>query len=193
MPSGSGERVLRPGAVVAPGRYAGTGAAPTIGGRRSGRDRGDPVAPDPWRSPMTAPQHAARPEAADDDPTLRTVMSPHVVCIVPDASLRIALQLMVTRNVRHLPVVEGIDHARVVTEVELLRGIVAARGPLGIAPLRVHDVARTAVVLRPDDRLSAAARAMHDTGCDAVLVEDRTELVGIVTATDVISAVLGRR
>ncbi|GEL24261.1 hypothetical protein PSU4_32150 [Pseudonocardia sulfidoxydans NBRC 16205] len=140
---------------------------------------------------MTLTERPVRPEAADDDPAVRSVMSTYLVGIVPGASLRVALRLMVARHVRHLPVIDGPADRRchrLVAEADVLRGLVASHGPFGTAPLHVEDVARTAGVVGPVDRLSDAARIMHETGADAVLVEDRGELAGIVTVRDVVAA-----
>ncbi|MGD9988535.1 CBS domain-containing protein [Pseudonocardia sp.] len=137
---------------------------------------------------MTASERPARPDTADDDPTVRSVMSTQLVGIVPAATLDVALRLMVARQVRHLPVVDRRDHRRVVSEADLLRGILASHWSFALEPLRVEDAARPAAVVRPDDRLSAAARAMHRCGADVVLVEDDGSLVGMLTATDMIVA-----
>lgn len=136
---------------------------------------------------MRMSERPARPETADDDPVVASVMTRHLVGIVSDAALRVALQLMIARHVRHLPVVDGSDHHRVVTETDLLRGIIAARGPLGVASLRVADVARTAAVVPATTRMSQVAKVMERSGGDVVLVEEHGALVGIVTATDVIT------
>lgn len=172
MSGALGDGDLRRRRHVTFGRSGGTPALPTI-------------------VDMTRTERPARPEAADDDPAVRSVMSTHLVGIVPGASLQVALQLMVARHVRHLPVVDGPADRRchrMVAETDVLRGLVASRGPFGTASLHVDDVARTAGVVRPGDRLSDAARVMHETGADAVLVEDRGELTGIVTAGDVVAA-----
>ncbi|GAY07307.1 hypothetical protein TOK_2532 [Pseudonocardia sp. N23] len=132
-------------------------------------------------------ERPARPETADDDPVVASVMARGVVGIVPDATLRVALQLMIARHVRHLPVIDGSERYRVVTETDLLRGTIASRGPLGLASLRVADVARAAAVVPSATRMSQVAQTMERSGGDVVLVEENGDLVGIVTASDVIT------
>lgn len=137
---------------------------------------------------MTASERPARPDTADDDPTVRSVMSTRLVGIVPAATAHVALRLMAAREVRHLPVIDSFEHPRVVSEADLLRELLASHWPFAVAPPRVEDVARPAVVVGPADRLSTAARAMHRSGDDVVLVEENGTLVGMLTAADVISA-----
>ena len=128
----------------------------------------------------------APPETLDGDPPLHAVMSTHLVAITPDTPVTTALHVMATRDVRHLPVVDGSRCTGMVTEPDLLRGIAAERGPLGRATLRVHDVAGRALVLPRQTRLSEATASMADEGLDAVLVGAPAALVGIVTSTDMI-------
>lgn len=118
-------------------------------------------------------------------------MSTRLVGIVPTAALHVALRLMTSHRFRHLPVVGPADHRRVVSETDLLRGLMAARWPLTGRALHVDDVARPAAVVRPTDHLSAAAQAMFRCGDDVVLVEEDGVLVGLLTAADVISAAAG--
>jgi len=115
-------------------------------------------------------------------------MSTRLGGIAPAATAHVALRLMAAREVRHLPVVDSLEHRRVVSEADLLRELLASHWPFAVAPPRVEDVARPAVVVRPTDRLSTAARAMHRSGDDVVLVEENGALVGMLTAADVISA-----
>ena len=137
--------------------------------------------PSPRRPRLDAP-----PEALDSDPLLRNVMSSHLVGVEPATPVRTALHLMVVRDVRHLPVIEGHRCVGVVTEPDLLRGIAAQDGPLGHTVVPVRDVAGPALVLAGDTRLSDATRHMSDRRFDAVLVGSPDRLVGIVTASDMI-------
>lgn len=132
---------------------------------------------------------AAPPEAMDSDPGVGEYMSTPVVGIVPSASLPVALRLMVARNVRHLPVVEGGRCAAIVSEIDLLHGLAAQHGPLGVTSLRVGDVARDVPAVSAASRLSEAAALMRDNATDAVLIDDDLgRVVGLVTATDLIRA-----
>lgn len=123
---------------------------------------------------------AAPPETVDDDPLLLTVMSPRIVAVTPDAPLDIALRLMASGPVRHLPVLDGSRCVGVVLEADLVRAV-AVGGPGVVGPL-----ARPLPTLPGRARRSRAARVLLDGGVDAVLVTDGERLAGIVTATDLV-------
>ena len=122
---------------------------------------------------------AARPETADDDPLVRTLMTHRLLGIVPDAAITVAVALMADNVVRHLPVMDGDRCVALVGETDLVSGL--ARTGLTVA-----DVARPAPAVRPTDRRSTAAQAMAAAATDAVLVVDGDRLVGMVTATDLV-------
>lgn len=130
---------------------------------------------------------AAPPETMDEDPPLTRLMSTHLVGITPDAPLSAALQLMATRGVRHLPVIDGEGCRGVVLEVDLLRFIPHGFGSLDErAGPHVEDLIRPTQPLPVAARRSDAAHHMQAEHADAVLVTDNGRLVGIVTATDLV-------
>ena len=132
----------------------------------------------------TEPQRlAAPPEAADDDPAVVTLMTHRLVGIVPDATVAVALRLMVQAGVRHLPVMDGQHCGGLVLETDLAEALIEL--PAGSAR-PVGDLCRPAPALGPSDRRSDAARLMRASGTDAALVVDGTRLIGIVTATDIV-------
>jgi CBS domain-containing protein len=129
-------------------------------------------------------------ETPDRDPHVRPLMSRTLVAIVPSAPLIVALRLMIAHGIRHLPVVEDGHCLGLIAEVDLLRGLAACRGPFGSAALQVAEVVRAAPRLSAQGRVSDAAHLMHRFGVDAVLVDDEGGLVGIVTASDMIRALI---
>jgi CBS domain-containing protein len=130
-----------------------------------------------------SPQHqqlAAPPEVVDDDPPVTSVMTPRIVATTPDCPLHTGLNLMVSRNVRHLPVVEGSRCLGVVLETDIVRAV-AIGGPPLLGPL-----ARPMPTVPAGGRRSLAARALLDGDVESVLVTDGDRLVGIVTTTDLV-------
>jgi CBS domain-containing protein len=123
---------------------------------------------------------AAAPHALDDDPPVTSVMTARVVAITPDAPLRIALQLMTSGNVRHLPVMDGSRCLGVIGETDLVRAV-AVGGYAVVGPL-----ARPVPTLPVTARRAAAAAAVLTGDLDVALVVDDGRLVGIVTATDLL-------
>ncbi len=129
----------------------------------------------------TPPGHlAAPPETKDDDPPISSVMTPRVVAITPDSPLRTGLQLMAAHDVRHLPVIEGSRCLGVVVETDIVRAVAVGGPPL------LGSLVRPVSMVPVGGRRSSAARAVLAADVDAVLVTDGDQLVGIVTATDLV-------
>jgi CBS domain-containing protein len=135
---------------------------------------------------MTTPHLNAPPETADDQPLVQHIMTPNVVAIAADADLLIASQTMTTRGVRHLPVMDGTRCRGLLLEIDLIQALALADNPLVRPPQLAGELCRTAPTVRPEDRRCTAAKHMHSTGIDAVLVYAGQSLVGILTATDLI-------
>jgi CBS domain-containing protein len=133
----------------------------------------------------------APPETLDDDPRLSALMTRRLVGITPDAAAEVALNLMATTGVRHLPVLDGGTCVGMVVESDVV--LAAAEGELhrAGAPLTVAALCRRAAMLHAHDRRSLAAALMCETGIDAVLIVEDATLIGMVTATDLVGSLAG--
>ncbi len=129
----------------------------------------------------------APPEILDDDPLVDEVMTDRIVAITPDAPLGTALRLMASGDVRHLPVMAGVHCAGIVVEADVVRAL-AVGGARTVGPL-ARPVRRVPITARR----SVVAGAVLDGGVDAVLVEHRGRLVGIVTTTDLVRSLAAGR
>jgi len=132
------------------------------------------------------PRLAAPPETADDDPLVADLMTDHIVAIVPEARLKVALRLMAAHRVRHLPVVDGNRCVGVLLDSDIAHLLAHTPTVTHAPPLTVVEVCRRAPMLTPRDRRATAATRMHEMGTDAALVIDDGRLVGLVTATDIV-------
>ncbi|HET9984195.1 MAG TPA: CBS and ACT domain-containing protein [Longimicrobiales bacterium] len=122
-------------------------------------------------------------------------MTREVVVASPETSLADALALLQERRIRHLPVVEGGALVGLVSDRDL-RSEVPAPGVIAEAErqalLREKRVGavmgRDMVVVDPDTPVEEAARLMahHRIGCLPVVVG--AEVVGILTASDLVRA-----
>ena len=137
---------------------------------------------------LTWPESAVR---------VRDCMSRAVVTIHPDALVRGAVDLMRTRRIRHLPVVDrGARLVGIVTDRDLRQVIfdpsVQERlGPRSTAlgHLKVRDIMTWGVItVLPDTEIREAARRLHEQKIGALPVVDRGRLVGILTELDVLAA-----
>ena len=135
---------------------------------------------------LDAPPETIDAEPIDPEPIVRRIMTPSVLAITADADLLIASRVMAARQVRHLPVMDGQRCRGLLLEIDVLQALAVADNPLVRPPLLAGELCRATPEVRPEDRRSAAARAMRDAGIDAVLVRADGAVLGILTATDLV-------
>ena len=128
------------------------------------------------------------------------VMTRPLVTIQSDTTVAAAWTIMRERQVRHLPVLDG--HRRLIgmlTDHDLRRVVLGRcerEGPdelrALLAGLRVDEVMTWAVVtVTPERDIREAARMMRDYEVGGLAVVSEDKVVGILTATDLIRAVVG--
>lgn len=121
-------------------------------------------------------------------------MSREIVTLSPDETAATALAVCRERRIRHLPVLRGGRLVGIVSDRDLRSSTPALGDPARTAALQevlVQDVmAPEVVTVLPDDPIELAANTMreHRIGCLPVLEGD--ELVGILTASDVMDALV---
>lgn len=129
--------------------------------------------------------------------TLKDLMKTRVTTIGPDDTLHLADGIMSLGGLRHLPVVSGGALVGILTHRDILRAPTTFHGFASDAravlrALSVRDV-MTREVITIDASATvqeAAARLlMHKVGCLPVL--ERGALVGIVTTSDLLHAIVG--
>ncbi len=117
--------------------------------------------------------------------TIRTIMSTELITLNPEDTLGKAREILMTKRVHHLPVVEGKKLVGMVTSWDMFKlGISAAEYP----GVKVKDVMTTKLAtLEPDQHIGAAAEVLMEHLFHAIpIVNDNRELVGIVTSYDVL-------
>jgi acetoin utilization protein AcuB len=127
---------------------------------------------------------------------VRDWMRPKPVTVHPGALLRDAFRLMIDNKVRRLPVM---DHERLVGIITL-EDLRRAEPPPGIglglvritdmlSRMTVHQVmSRDPKTITPDAALIEAARMMLEHAISALPVIEGSELVGIITESDIFRA-----
>jgi acetoin utilization protein AcuB len=114
------------------------------------------------------------------------VMNRRVVTVAPDATVAEARRLLDERRIRHVPVVAG---GRVVGLVSDRDVRSAARGDPECT--RVADImTRDVLTVSPGARVEEAARLMLAHRIGGLPVLERGELIGIVTTTDLLRALV---
>ena len=147
--------------------------------RRLAVDHGGPA----WLAPMP----------------VRTRMTPAPAVVRADAEVSVAAELMRTQKIRHLPVVDGEDRlVGIVTDRDLRQVVFDPEiherlGPAthAVAQLPVREVMTWGVVsVHPDSDLRDAARLMHDRKIGAVPVVEHGRVIGILSESDVLAALV---
>jgi len=136
---------------------------------------------------------------------VRDIMTKDPISIEPDAPLGTAIEVMVARRIRHLPVVDDRDAViGIITDRDLRSAVLApalepylseaARRRLrGIAAtlenLRVKDAMTcSAITTTPDMPVTQAAALMLEARVGSLPVIENGRLVGIITDRDAVKA-----
>ncbi len=131
-------------------------------------------------------------------------MTPHPATIRSDALVWGAIEMMKTRRIRHLPVVDGEDRlVGIVTDRDLRQVVFDPRvqdrlrnDGGALRDLAVRDVMTWGVVtVRPQTDMRQVARLMYERKLGALPVVDGDRVVGIITEADVLATLgelLGR-
>jgi CBS domain-containing protein len=115
-------------------------------------------------------------------PSVKDIMTKEVVTIDVNKSVFEAAQLMTTKSLGCLIVVDKGLPVGIITERDIVRRIVAKRSSLD---LRVVEVmTKTLVTVNPDTSLKDAARVMSTNKIRRLPVLKQNQLVGIVVASD---------
>jgi acetoin utilization protein AcuB len=125
---------------------------------------------------------------------VRDSMSREIVTLSPDETAATALALCRERRIRHLPVLMEGTLVGIVSDRDLRSSTPALGDPARAAALQeilVQDVmAHEVVSVLPDDPIEQAANIMREARIGCLPVLDGDELVGIVTASDVMEALV---
>ena len=122
---------------------------------------------------------------------VRDIMTTAVVTTGPEATLGQVCEVMQTRNIRHLPVVEGDCLVGVITD----RDVHGGSSKLCFTPSQPDGLVRDAMATPPKtahplDPVEDAARTMRVLKIGCLPVLDGERLVGIVTGIDLLDALL---
>ena len=155
----------------------------------------DPRATDPAvdRS-STAGEMAHRPASR-----VRDIMQTKIVTISVTDRLSTVEDIMTLGRVRHIPVVHGGRLVGVLSQRDLLRASLSELGSFGNEARRafLHAIeidrvmSAPAITIGPEASVQLAARLMADHKIGCLPVVEGSELVGLVTETDVLCWVAG--
>jgi len=118
--------------------------------------------------------------------TVKEVMNPQVVVAKPEATVKEAAQIMSQFRIGCLLVMENDKVVGIVTESDIIGKVVAVnKDPERV---RLQDImSKNIISTTPDESIEDAAEKMVEHKIKRLPVLDGGKLVGIITATDLIS------
>lgn len=111
-------------------------------------------------------------------------MIPDPITITANATISEAIELMKINSIRHLPVVaEGNKLIGFLTSADLKQGLIPSMlGDLTLQDLMIKDP----ITVGPDDEIEIAAQLIYKNKIGGMPVVKGDQLVGIITATDIL-------
>ena len=125
---------------------------------------------------------------------VRDSMSREVVSVLPETTAAEALALCRERRIRHLPVLDGGRLVGIVSDRDLRSATPVLGDPERVSALqriRTSEVmTRELATAHPDDPIESAANAMRARWIGCLPVVEDEEMVGIITSSDVMEALV---
>ncbi len=122
--------------------------------------------------------------------SVRDWMSARPVTVAPSCPLEQALQLMRTRAIRHLLVADAEQLVGVVSSRDVRRPLTDGGTAITPATPVGHVMTESPITVGPDLPLTEAARLMLDRKIGALPVIEGEQLVGILTKSDALEALV---
>ena len=115
---------------------------------------------------------------------IQALMVSDPITISAQASISEAIELMKINSIRHLPVVSEENLLKgFLTLADLKQGLIPSMlGDLNLQDLMIKEP----IMVRPDDDVEIAAQLIYKHKIGGMPVVDNGQLVGIITATDIL-------
>ncbi len=122
---------------------------------------------------------------------INEIMHREPVTISPDTKLFAAYKLMHEKNIRHLPVIENGKLVGIITD----RDLRSATSKLSEEPFQPEDevgkvMKKDVKTIHPLDPVDIATKIMRENKIGCLPVLENNKLIGIVTVTDMLDALL---
>ncbi|MBX7143343.1 MAG: CBS domain-containing protein [Oligoflexia bacterium] len=118
-------------------------------------------------------------------PSVLDAMTPFPYTVDSAESLTTAVNIMYSRNIRHLPVLEGGRLAGILSDRDVKLAMAVGKGVASKSELKVADVCVTDPYVVPHtEKLNVVAQHMAEQHIGSALVTRDNKLVGIFTAND---------
>jgi len=124
---------------------------------------------------------------------VRETMTRHVVSVSPEDSLDEAYELMLSQDIRHLPVVEEAALIGVLSDRDILVRSTLEDGAIVVPAIPVAEAMTTDIVTcEMSTSIAEAATLMVQKKISCLPVTSAGDLVGLVTSTDLLDLLCQR-
>ena len=114
---------------------------------------------------------------------IRNIMTKEVITITPSSSIIEAANLMVSKSVSSLVVVDKNKPVAIISENDIIKGIVSKT-------TKIKDVMdKEFIVISPTTSFSEINKSLRGNNAKRFTVVENEKLVGLITETDVIEAI----
>ena len=115
---------------------------------------------------------------------IHSLMIPDPITITEKTTIEEALNLMKKNSIRHLPVVAKTKKLKgLITLSDLKQNLVTSMlGDISLTDIMV----KKPITIKPDDDIEIAAQIIYKHKISGIPVVDKTNLVGIITETDIL-------
>jgi len=125
---------------------------------------------------------------------VRNRMTTEVISLTPDQTLLKAMTLMQQKGIRRLPVVQKGKVVGMVTEYDIRKAGASDSSTLSIFELHylldqvkvANFMSKKVITVSPDEPIEEAAKKIYDHKIGALPVEERGQLVGLITRNDIL-------
>ncbi len=113
------------------------------------------------------------------------IMTTDVVTLGPDNTLQEAREILLNKRIHHLPIVDGTKLVGMITTWDIFK---LGKSAEDYGKMKIREIMTTRLAtLDPEQHIGAVAETLLEHLFHAVpIVNDHRELLGIVTATDVL-------
>ena len=116
---------------------------------------------------------------------ISTIMTTDVVTVRPDDTLAVVKDILFTKHLHHIPVVQGKKLIGIITSFDLVKLGKSAEEYSGV---KVEDImTRRVATMSPNEKIGAAAQVFLENLFHGLpIVDDDNNLLGIITTHDVL-------
>lgn len=111
-------------------------------------------------------------------------MTRDIVTISPDMSIPDAVSLMISKSIRHLPVVDNGEMIGLVTESNIRQYLSQPVDDITIEDIMIVNP----ITIDPNSSIDSAARLIYQYKIGGVPVLEKRKLVGIITTIDILAS-----